>query len=457
MCILRLFLIGIVLLITNHVYGNFDKTSCDSIAQYYAASDEIFANPERGFIHTYSTLKDGNKLNVEQLESLRNENVSTILRIVYLDAFKTSDLSSDKLESISDDFELIREHGLKVIVRFAYTDDIEGDDAPLAIVLRHIDQLSSLLRCNEDIIPFFQAGFIGAWGEWHSSSNNLTTLENQRSILFKLLEVLPESIMVQVRTPLIKQQVFEVDTPTIDNTITRKISASRVGHHNDCFLSNVTDYGTYSFDHIISQKSYINQEGLYVPVGGETCPPTDGFDPNCQYSEQQLEYLRWSYLNLDWFGPTLDYWRRSGCFDQIQRRLGYRFRLVSAQLPTQIHSGQNQTIGLQFFNEGYAPIYQKKKVKLIFQNKTNGISYHIPLNIDLRKCKPGQYINFLEDIRLESMAPGDYNVFISITDGSPKLQDNKAYNLRLANQGIWDQNRGWNNLHHIMRIDPFVK
>ncbi len=144
-----------------------------------------------------------------------------------------------------------------MIVRFAYTDNIEGEDASLAVVLRHIDQLSPLLKANEDIIPFIQAGFIGAWGEWHSSSNNLTTLENQRAVIFKLLAALPESIMVQVRTPAVKQRIFQSDSSTIDNIVQQSVRSNRVEHHNDCFLSNSTDYGTYSLENISAEKLFI--------------------------------------------------------------------------------------------------------------------------------------------------------------------------------------------------------
>ncbi|MBL1408739.1 DUF4832 domain-containing protein [Sphingobacterium faecale] len=444
---------GTLLFVTAHIYGENDKALCDSTLQYYTGSDEIFGNPERGLIHTYSTLRDNNKLSIQQLELLRHENVTTILRIIYLNDFRASKINKAKLKSIADDFRLIRRQGLKVIVRFAYTDDIEGEDAPLAVVLRHIDQLSPLLESNEDIIPFVQAGFIGAWGEWHSSSNNLTTLENQRAILFKLLTALPESIMVQVRTPAIKKRIFQSDSSTIDNILQQSVSSDRVGHHNDCFLSNSTDYGTYSLENISAEKFFIHQEGLSVPVGGETCPPTDGFDPDCQQSQHQLEYLRWTYLNLDWFGPTLDGWRESGCFEPISRRLGYRFRLISSHIPASLHQGHNHSISLQFFNDGYAPIYHKKIVKLILQNRLSSDIHMIPLDIDLRACKPGQYLNWEGNICLKTIKTGAYNIFISIADASDSLKDNKAYNLQLANKNIWREDKGWNDLQYILKIE----
>lgn len=424
----------------------------DTVEQKYLPTDEIFSNPERGFIHTYSSLKDQNKLDKNELESLKRGHVSTILRIIYLEQNKSKNISKKKLKLISDDFKLIREQGLKVILRFAYTDSIGGEDVSLEWALKHITQLGPLIKSNEDVVAFMQAGFIGAWGEWHSSSNHLTSLENQRTILFRLLQVLPESIMVQVRTPLIKQQIFASEDPINSNYISQILSPNRVGHHNDCFLSNDTDYGTYSKERILKEKAYISQEGLYVPVGGETCPPTDGFEPNCAKSQSELAMLKWSYLNLDWFGPTLDSWRNSGCFDHIQRRLGYRFRLVSTELSSSLKRGQKLKVRIQLSNDGYAPIYHKKDVSLVLRNKFDGKVSFIPFDMDLRLCKPNTNIVYEHNLTIPPLKEGEYAIFLSIRDNSVKLRVNKSYNLRLANHKIWIADKGWNDLFQVLKV-----
>jgi pimeloyl-ACP methyl ester carboxylesterase len=46
-------------------------------------------------------------------------------------------------------------------------------------VVSHLDQLQPILTDNYDVIAFVQAGFIGSWGEWYYTTNNLTTLENK--------------------------------------------------------------------------------------------------------------------------------------------------------------------------------------------------------------------------------------------------------------------------------------
>ena len=42
-------------------------------------------------------------------------------------------------------------------------------------ILGHIDQLESVVADNLDALYVLQAGFIGSWGEWHSSKMNIHT------------------------------------------------------------------------------------------------------------------------------------------------------------------------------------------------------------------------------------------------------------------------------------------
>jgi hypothetical protein len=46
----------------------------------------------------------------------------------------------------------------------------------------------------------------------------------------------------------------------------------------------------------------------------------------------ELAYLRWSSLNRDYHPEAISAWRREGCFDQIEQRLGYRLRLIEASV-----------------------------------------------------------------------------------------------------------------------------
>jgi len=417
----------------------------------YELSSEIFPNPERGFTKTFPVYSGGVPLNLVQLKSLRGQNISLIVRVFYFDQFKDKPLSADELQLIQTDLDYLRQAGLKGVVRFAYTDDMAKTDAPLAIVEQHLDQLKPVFEANKDIIAFVQAGFIGAWGEWHHSSSGLATADNQKKVLTKLLNVLPKDIMVQVRTPIQKQQVFNTTLALTKAQGYSQENLARVGHHNDCFLSSADDYGTYA--NISVEKQYISNEALYVPVGGETCPPLAGFSPNCLEGRTQMKLLKWTYINLDYYAPTINAWKSSGCFEEFQRNLGYRLALVSSALPSQVPANGSLKLGINVINNGYAPIYNKKTTSVILKNKGTGTFHEVKLAYDIRECKPSITINLDETVSLSGIPAGDYSLYLRIADQAESLKNRVEYSVRLGNKEGWtEDNGGMNDLKVSLKI-----
>ncbi|MBX2924240.1 MAG: DUF4832 domain-containing protein [Chitinophagaceae bacterium] len=412
----------------------------------YEISNTAFPNPERGFIKTMGVKAEGAALSASQLNLLRGQNVTMILRVFYLDAFKDKAMSNTQLGLIEGDLSTIRNAGLKAILRFAYTDDMEDTDAPLNIVEQHLDQLKPVFESNKDVIAFVQAGFIGAWGEWHSSGNGLATIENERKVLEKLLSVLPVDIMVQVRTPLAKQQIFNNATALTAELAYTSENRARVGHHNDCFLSGGTDYGTYS--NVELEKQYISNEALYVPTGGETCPPTGGYDPTCAEGRREMKLLKWTYLNLDWYPATINAWKSSGCFDEFNTYLGYRLALVDAKLPNEVTAGGSLSADINITNKGYAPLYHKKNTYLVLKNTSTGNYYDVPMATDLRLCKPSATLNIKEAVSVAGAPAGTYELYMRIADQDETLASRTEYAVRLANTNAWvEEHHGMNSLN----------
>ena len=159
-------------------------------------SFEDFPNPERGFYHARS-------LTDPQNYDIRGENLTLIYGRVSADSFRNKPLSEEFLQAIQNGFDEARKNGIKVNPRVAYNHGPHpgakaqyGDDAPLNIVMTHISQLKPLWIKNKDVIDVLDAGFIGGWGEWHTSSNGLDSLPNRRAILFAILDALPKDRMV---------------------------------------------------------------------------------------------------------------------------------------------------------------------------------------------------------------------------------------------------------------------
>jgi hypothetical protein len=418
----------------------------------YEVSDEIFPNPERGFIHNVEIHSEGTPLDPQMLASLKDENVSMILRLYYLENFKDKPISDAELSLITSDMQKLRDAGVKCVLRFAYTDDMSKSDAPFSIISQHLDQLKPVFEENKDVIAFVQAGLIGAWGEWHSSSNGLATVENETKVLDKLLSVLPVETMVQVRTPGQKQQIFSTTAP-VDSTIAYTAEKrARVGHHNDCFMASADDYGTYS--NVQADKAYISNEGLFVPTGGETCPPDPPSNsPGCPQATATMKQLRWTYLNLDWYQPIINAWKAAGCFDELQRSLGYRLALETANIPDHVATGEDVSVKIKITNKGYAPLYNHKVTTLVFKNKATRDLQEIELPVDLRKCKPLSEFKIEKTVKTTGIANGTYDLYLKITDNSANLKDRHEYSVRLANTNVWVQeNGGMNNLNHQLII-----
>jgi hypothetical protein len=138
----------------------------------YEASTEVIANPERGFYHHTEThyRSDGSgytPLDGAALEQFRTEGITQILRVFYLEKFaNTPVLDQAFLDLVQADYDTAREAGISVITRFAY---VQGGawpyeppygDAPVDVVLSHIEQLTPILRENADVIPVVQNGLI---------------------------------------------------------------------------------------------------------------------------------------------------------------------------------------------------------------------------------------------------------------------------------------------------------
>ncbi|WEK34725.1 MAG: DUF4832 domain-containing protein [Candidatus Pseudobacter hemicellulosilyticus] len=417
----------------------------------YEQSAALFPNPERGFIRTIQVKSGGAGLDVSLLNTLRSSNTSMILRVYYFDGFKDKALDAATLQLIQDDFNKIRAAGLKMILRFAYTDDMAVTDAPLNIIEQHIDQLKPLFGTNQDVIAFVQAGFIGAWGEWHSSGSGLANTEGRTAVLNKLLAALPSSIMVQVRTPLYKQQILNTASALTETEAYGNTTKARVGHHNDCFLSNSTDYGTYT--NVTLEKQYISNEALYVPTGGETCPPTDGFNPGCATSTSEMKLLKWTYLNLDWYPATINAWKNSGCFDEFQRSLGYRLALWNSTLPAEASAAGSLKLTFSIINKGFAPLYHKKNTLLVLKDKVSGQYYDKPLSIDLRTVKPSATLEIAETVSLSGIPAGNYELYLKIADQSASLSNKSQYSVRLANTDTWTEDHGGlNSFKHTLTV-----
>ncbi len=411
----------------------------------YDVIDDEILNPERGYYVTIDPVVD------DDFAWVRSSGHTMALATVRLDDFRDRPLTTDLLASMRTGFARVRAAGIKVVLRFAYNDDSSGLDADRAQMLQHISQVAPILRDNADVIAVLQAGFIGAWGEWHSSASGLDNDADRSAILRALLDAMPSSRTVQVRTPMFKEAIFP-GGPLAPEEAWSSEDRARVGHHNDCFLASADDYGT--FDSPIAEwEDYVELDGRYTPIGGETChlyaPKTD-----CDQAVGFLAGQHWSYLNEEYNQAVLDSWVDQGCADEISRRLGYRISLASAIVSEAVAPGGVLEVKLAIDNQGFSAPFNRRPVYLVLRRGDR--RWKVSLNArDARKLQPGRStISAKVRVPGDAVPADDYELSLWLPDDALALRRDPRYAIRLGNAGVWDAARGTNVITSALVIDP---
>ena len=413
----------------------------------YQASDEIITNPERGFFSSSS-----GALNLSYVTSLRAQHISLIQRIYTIPQFKDKPLSLSFLDQVEADFNIARQGGIKLIPRFSYTDELNGADAALDTILLHISQIKPLLQANYDVIAFMDAGFIGAWGEWYYSTHHLNNTQDRRTVLFALLDALPVERDVVVRTPNYKRLIFNDSLPLNPQEAFNGTKKARTGAHNDCFLADETDAGTYLWNDIEGDKNYLNQDNRFVPQSGETCSP--GSYSDCSHALQDLARMHWSALNKDYNEDVLSGWENNGCMPEIKRRLGYRLALLQADLPDSLKPGTVFSMHFDMANYGFAGMYNPRLLEIILRNTQTHQTYRLTSEADPRFWQSGDTVHIdIEGGIPEEMVQGTYEMMLHLADTVTALRYRPEYAVRLANRDVWEDSTGYNRLQHDLVIN----
>ncbi|WP_033343164.1 DUF4832 domain-containing protein [Catenuloplanes japonicus] len=408
----------------------------------YAGSDEVFANPERGFYH-HSGECDSATYDEATLRAWRtNEQVSLMMCVFYLRDFKTTPISTAALTHLQQQFTTVRAAGLKMVLRFAYTDLEDGADATKDRVLAHLDQLRPYLQANADVIEVMQSGFVGAWGEGYYTQNfgnngvvTAADWANRKAVHDKILSVLPETRMVQLRTPAFKRTMY----PS---------GQSRTGHHNDCFLASDTDFGTYT--DIAVDYPYLEAETRTVAMGGETCAPNPPRS-QCATATAEMSRFHWTYLNTDYHPTVIAGFGTEGCLADIKRQLGYRFSLVSGAFPAQASRGGTLPVSITVRNDGWSAPINPRGAELVLRSTTTGTVTRLPLSANPRTWAAGTSTTVTQTLTVpSSIAAGSYELLLNLPD--PLLANRAEYSVRTANAGTWEATTGFNKLNATVTV-----
>ena len=420
----------------------------------YTESDSVFANPERGFYTAKDfTSESAYPLTKTLVKINRTNNRTLFYTGYYLTNYMEADISPKFLDLIRTNMELLREAGMKCVLRFAYKTDMYETghpwDASPEWVARHIQQLKPIFQEYSDVILCLQAGFVGVWGEWAftdhfvQSPNKKEDYVLRKKVVDDLLDALPADRQIALRTPMFKKFMYlesYSDTLTLE-TAYNGSDISRLCGHNDCFGATSNDMGTFNGK---LTKDFWKQETKYVMMGGETCQVSNYC--KCDQSLQDMKDYHWTYLNIGYNTDVLNRWKTDGCFDEVERRLGYRLALTEVSHTKSPVAGEDFKIILDIRNSGFAAPANPRAVELILVDDKGEKTVYEQTDIDPRYWFAGDTVKIERTIKLPADASGKCSLFLNLPDPKPTLHDNPLFSIRLANDNIWDSATGYNKL-----------
>jgi len=331
--------------------------------EYIESSDPLRKNPDRGF---FLQIGDEHR----EVSAAQLHKYWEVYRVYFsLADFETTTIDDDALSRLSEMLAKAKTLQISLIPRFYYTWGFEKGKpfrSPSEEMIRqHVVQLAPILNEYKDAISFVEAGFIGAWGEYHSdqygSVNNYKPFRGK--LVEHLLEHLDEDIFIALRYPSDRNKV--ADLAGLDE---------RVGLHHDC-----PNYGNDTYP---AQKA--DKVTKRLPQGGEVCDlkPRGQFGKSNDFEKYygcavMLDYFdrfNFDVLNQsDWAGSNSRF-KRQGCFAGIERRLGYRFVLRWSEYKDGI-----LTFAIE--NVGFGKSFKSRPVKIwngkrLIETRLNAKNWH---------------------------------------------------------------------------------
>ncbi|MDX2009328.1 MAG: DUF4832 domain-containing protein [Myxococcaceae bacterium] len=403
----------------------------------FRPTDAGFPDAERGFYQFVSELP---AVQDAELRSAFSSGSRLVFSLIRLDAVRASAIGATRLAQLETGLGRIRSAGLKVIVRVAYnypqneTQYQNAQDATLQQVRAHLQELAPVFSRNADVIAYFQAGFIGAWGEWHTSSNGLTTAANKLAVRDAWLAALPPNRTVSFRYPADLRAWYPM-APSVEARLSG--AAPRVGFHNDCFMASPSDVGTYQGATAQTDRLLMQAFGQVGPIGGETCNPAD--DPNpmprlgCAAIRSEGRAYGLTYLNADYWTTFHDSWRSGGCFDEVARSLGHRLQLDALEVDGRGAPGARVRVAVTVTNAGWARAHHERPLVLVVSQGTVSRALAVE-GVDVRRVGAGEQRTLEGSIVLPmDLEAGSWSLSLALPDPAPSLAADARYATRFAN------------------------
>lgn len=463
--------------------GSGHFAAAQPVSKTYAADNATnFPNPERGMWMPRYPIEPGTFSPLQKddlVNNIRLKNYTLVHCRYIISDYRGRDLDARVLDQFRNDLATCREAGVKMVPLFMYNHGSQygegNDDAPKDRILRHLDQLGEVMRDNGDVIAYFGGGFIGQYGEWHSSTNNLLgncigdISAGGKEIINKMFAVLPANRAVVFRLTGQMQSMFGTEALTASEAF-NGTNKARAGFKNHYFMGINNDAegwatvrresnGSCSWDQsaaaIAREKAYVHQQCSYAPAEAESDTDVDpATDPrHAGYiAIEQMKVQRISTCNPIFNSRILNRWKSDGVYDEIERNLGYRFQLTAAALPQQAAPGSTAAVSFTVRNTGYAAPYNPHGLELVL--RSGSTVRRLALAADPRRWLPENgEITVTENVALPTDLPaGQYELLLNLPDPTASLNTRPEYAIRLANQDTWEAATGYNKLGHTLTV-----
>jgi hypothetical protein len=433
-----------------------------SVTKNFTTTTTEFPNPERGWYRGGSNVSPYFYINDFDSGTLGNAYSAgsrTVIGVLYLgDYVTTATIPGAFITAMNAKFALLRSLGLKVILRPAYNYSSGGAEASQAIMVGttqnpgHIGQLSGLFHANADVIAYIQGGFIGYWGEWHSTAcANSSTCRT--AVFTALLAAKHPRTFLQIRYP--KYVIQRYATALSAAQAYTGSAQSMVSAHNDCFMSDNTDVGTFSSSNLSvvtnTERAYTAAITQFAPYGGETC---SGFSPTrmaCSDILSEGPAYHLTYLNRNFYTAFHNSWTSGGCFAQVERSIGYRIQIDQVRTVDTVTHGNPLAVQVDLRNIGWSRHHQARRVTMTLKH-TGGAEIVCSSAADLRVLPPTATASTTFPISCPIPAgatTGSYALMLSADDVWPTTAGNAKYSVRWANADnsgagqAWDATNGW--------------
>ena len=445
------------------------------------ASVEPLRNPDRGYhlesnyfahsfinpFNTSETYPDGFIDKRERSLGAVGDSLTLVQLYVYLTEWVSKDIPQSGLDNIQTLFDGLRAKGYKAILRFAYNYtglNTSGGESEQWIV-KHLQQLKPLIEKNIGCIAVMQAGFVGAWGEWHTSPLEKDQAA-KNAVVNALMATLPREYFVEIRYPDLKNALTFADASY----------RNRLGYANDYFTAGEHSHA--------SGNDFVPGDAWYKQVAEES--PGLYISGEIPYAEQS----EWGLFNLINTNTTLQIlrdhhysafdisqnfelnitsWKRVKVYPSLLNRLkvlfdesyfkdddghavsrsfyefvrdhlGYRLNLLASS-SLKADNG-NLEYDLNLTNTGFATVLNPREVYLVLINSSNSIEKEVKLSVNPRDWQPYDPVTKkIEPVvyNLKGTAAaglsGKYKIGIWMPEPTEQRY-NSRYDIRFAKNGM---------------------